>query len=78
MPAQNDVEMQYQSAEPMDANKPSPSSSVSLAPESKYRRRSLTLYQKDDQSTESEPKKRTLLGMRGGGIIRTFDVQVFC
>lgn len=42
MPAQNDVEMQYQSAEPMDANKPSPSSPVSLAPDSKYPRRSLT------------------------------------
>ena len=35
MPAQNDVEMQYQSAQQMDPTKPSPSDLVvSLAPQS--------------------------------------------
>jgi len=78
MSQQNDLEMQYQSAEPMSnsqAQQPSNAKQQEVRPDCLslgIPRIQNTLLTPDTQNTTAEAPKRTFLGMRGGGIICKF------
>ena len=69
MPAQTDVEMQYQAPSQMAPAAPSENSSA--AEEVSLNLRGRNFSADLVQTCVKEQPKRTFLGMRGGGIIRT-------